>query len=231
VVFLRTSLYSRWNLGPGCQIPFFFTLVSTLLHEFRAMLARLLQATGRTHLASGYKCELRPTLWNYHRRVGPLDRAFPQRSVRQGIGPPMLPRTGDTDRWPGNGGGGSSDGVDCERDERGAQGIGSERRFLAISMPLRGSVHAVVRLRHNPAAGKNLLSIFYDQSASRNNVVMMGLCLTTPVPWLRWAHHRGGTVRRRADGLGWKKGEGRWILDEGWCCGDCYDRWIRIARS
>ena len=75
-------------------------------------------------------------------------------------------------------------------------------------MPLRGSVHAVVQLRHNPAAGKNLLSISYDQSASRNNVEMMGLCLTTPVPWLWWAHHRGGTVRRRADGLGWKKGAG-----------------------
>jgi hypothetical protein len=86
--------------------------------------------------------------------------------MEQGIGPPMSPRTGDMDRWPGNGGGGSSDGVDCERDERGAQGIGSERRFLAISMPLRGSVHAVVQLRHNPAAGKNLLSISYDQSAS-----------------------------------------------------------------
>jgi hypothetical protein len=151
--------------------------------------------------------------------------------VEQGIGPPMSPHTGDTDRWPGNGGGGPSDGVDCERDERGAQGIGSEWRFLAISMPLRGSVHAVVRLHHNPAAGKNLLSISYDQSASRNNVEMMGLCLTTLVPWLRWAHHRGGTVHRRADGLGWKKGEGRWILDEGWCCGDSYDRWIRIARS
>jgi hypothetical protein len=78
-------------VGLGCRIPFFFALVSTLLHEFRAMLARLLQATGRTHLASGYKCELRPTLWNYHRRVGPLDRAFPQRSVRQRIGLPPLP--------------------------------------------------------------------------------------------------------------------------------------------
>jgi hypothetical protein len=32
------------------------------------------------------------------------------------------------------GGGGSSDGVDCERDERGARGIGSGRRFLAIEV-------------------------------------------------------------------------------------------------
>ena len=35
--------------------------------------------------------------------------------------------SGDADGWPGMGGESSSDGVDCERDERGAQGIGSER--------------------------------------------------------------------------------------------------------
>jgi hypothetical protein len=31
-------------------------------------------------------------------------------------------------------------GVDCERDERGAHGIGSGWQFLTIPMPLRGSV-------------------------------------------------------------------------------------------
>jgi hypothetical protein len=82
VIFLCASLRSRWHLGPVCRIPF-FAPVNTLLHEFRAVLVGLLQPTGRTSLASGYKSGPCPTPWNHCWCAGPLGWAFPQHRVRR----------------------------------------------------------------------------------------------------------------------------------------------------